>query len=398
MNGGRQPRTWHTGRGWALCLLLSLLLHLALALLLGLLPRSAKRVGVGVPRASRAVQVIRSAPKQEPESTLEEAPEKLPVVKTSADEAQQRPERPDFVGRHDQVASADKDAPQHRSDEPLPSMAGRESDELVTFDQERQDGALEHDHEAGAQAATTPPQPAGDTIPTPEPQQTAAQGRPDGSPAPAAEPQGEGDATSTPPSEGTASLTPHSADPSGELKLEDLHTQEAITLHPQATPAPLGDPMGTQGDAGTPKPHPRRPVYDPSLPAEAQAPGLRTYERRTRSTGRFVFGSRPAVNVSADERGRYEMEIYRRIARQWYAACDEHRGDIIPGSITVSLRLRRTGGIDSMDLVRRTGASVTQQSFSFGAIRRAALPPMPAEVQAEVIGELYEMILTFHFD
>ena len=51
-----------------------------------------------------------------------------------------------------------------------------------------------------------------------------------------------------------------------------------------------------------------------------------------------------------------------------------------------------------MNLITRRGASVIQQSFTFGAIRQAQLPPMPPAVQKELIGEQLELIFTFNFD
>ena len=68
------------------------------------------------------------------------------------------------------------------------------------------------------------------------------------------------------------------------------------------------------------------------------------------------------------------------------------------GTITISLRINKRGQIDSMALIRRSGASISQQSFTFKAIRKASLPPMPQEVQADVIGELMELIFEFNFD
>ena len=142
----------------------------------------------------------------------------------------------------------------------------------------------------------------------------------------------------------------------------------------------------------------RTHLYDPALSAQVQTPGFRTAERRTRSSGRFILGKGAALNVEATPRGQYEAEVYRRIARMWYAACDEHRGDIIPGSLTISLRINRHGRLANMKLLSRRGAGISQQSFTFAAIRRAALPPMPSEVQADIVGELLELIFTFHFD
>ncbi len=390
---------------WALCLLLSILLHLGLAWMLDLLPRGAAKRHPVSHRPARALKIVRSAPRAEKKEA--KADEALaakkktppPFAKTSADEAQRRPERPDFIGRHDSVASGEDDGPQRRSEEPLPSMAGRESEEIVTFDQERQDGEPEHEGKTGLPLPPLPPLPPVVEPPAPEPQ-AVAQGTPDGTTGPS-DPNGIGNRPPQPESNATAAVEPAPPAPDGSLKLTEQQRQNSLTLAPEPPPAPKGQRDGAdegEADKALSVRRPRRPLYDPSLSALAQLPGLRTYERRTRSTGRFVFGSRPSLNVSATARGQYEAEIYRRIARVWYAACDEHRGDIIPGSITVSLRLTRSGSIDSMDLVRRRGASLIQQSFSFGAIRHAALPPMPAEVQQEVIGRLYEMILTFNFD
>ncbi len=379
-------------RDWgslALCVLLSLLLHAGLAWALDLLPRSrgSSRRPSAAP-VTRHVQVVRPQVEkkkpQQPPAT--EGPKtEAPFAKTSPDEVERRPQQADFIGSRDSTAGGEPDAPQRSSEAPLPTMAGRESEEeVVTFDQERQDGDLTHEG-LREEAPPTPPQ-------------AVAQGSPDGASA-QAELQGEGVAPPQPAADATAALHPQEAAPGEGLKLAERLTEEALTLTPQLPPpAPEGQPEGKTATSPS-APQPRVELHDPTLAAHVrQQPGLRTYERRTRSTGRFVFGRRPALNVAATPRGHYEAEIYRRIARMWYAACDDHRGDIIPGSITVSLRLTKSGNIDSMALVRRRGASLLQQSFSFGAIRHATLPPMPHEVQQSLIGRLYEMILTFNFD
>ncbi len=414
VKGGHQSRNAHWGE-LALCVLLSLLLHAGAACLLTCLPQETP-VKRPRPKAtlSRHVQVLRPEEKKEvaadepPEPPAEEAKPK-PIVKTSADAPQHRPEKADFESSHDAVASGEADAPQRSSDAPLPTIAGRETeDELVVFDQDRQDGDLAH--EGKKEATPQPPSPSpspssslADDAPSAR-NQPASQGMPDGAKEDGV-PDGEG-AEPERIAHATRSVKPATESPRGDLLLTDLNLDDfpQAPEPPTTEPIPLGLDDGEENVAPSrEKPknragsRPSRPVYDPSLAADAQ-PGFRTYERRTRSTGRFVFGSRPSLNVESSPRGLYEAEIYRRIARIWYAACDEHRGDIIPGSITVSLRLNRRGGIASMDLMRRRGASVIQQSFSFGAIRQAALPPMPEAVRQEVIGELYEMILTFNFD
>ena len=49
-------------------------------------------------------------------------------------------------------------------------------------------------------------------------------------------------------------------------------------------------------------------------------------------------------------------------------------------------------------IITRRGAGIIQQSFTFGAIRQAQLPPMPPAVQRELIGNQLELIFTFNFD
>ncbi len=369
-------------------IMLSLLLHAGAAWALNWLPPAPQPTWQApAPQPARRVKLRRAKPPREA-VTPPSNESQLPFAKTSADEPEHRPEQADFVGKRDSVASGGPDAPQRFSDAPLPTMAGRErEEEVVTFHQERQDGNLAHEGKTNAHPA---PQP-------------LVQGRPEGS-AEQAGPRHDGSLPPQSAQEVSAAQQPEPPATREGLKLAERLPEDALTatteLSPparpglqEAEPAPVNTPTTT--------PHPRRAqavMYDPSLAEGAQQPGLRTHERRTRSTGRFIFGRRPALNVAATARGRYEAEIYRRIARIWYAACDEHRGDIIPGSLTVSLRLTKNGRIDSMALVRRRGASLIQQSFSFGAIRHAALPPMPEEVQRDVIGRLYEMILTFNFD
>ena len=189
-------------------------------------------------------------------------------------------------------------------------------------------------------------------------------------------------------------------DLSGQLKLQQEAPAQPIQQKAQEA-ARKGMPGGT-GKVTQQKSTQRPPriFYDPSLAewAQPRKPGFRTHERRSRSSGRFVFGRGAALNVLSTPRGAYEAQVYRRVAHFWYIACDEHRGDIIPGKITISLRITRRGQIDSMALIKRSGASISQQSFTFKAIRKASLPPMPEEVQADVIGDLMELIFEFNFD
>lgn len=350
------------GGAIVLCVLLSLLLHaLTVCLLLQLPPREPQSAAPVGSRYTRSLQVIR--PKTEPHPTPEQEKTEKSFAKTSADTAQKTPEQADFVGaRHNRAASA-PNARDLRSKDKAPAVHGKErqqDEEIVTFDQERQEGDLAAEGKKDTQATPT----AGAS----EGENTAEM------PTPAAS------LSRTP-----AALTtvPLPTDLFGELPLTTQRDDSFPADKAESTPPPQ---------------RARHRYYDPALAADAQKPGFRTNERKTRSSGRFIFGKGAALNVEATPRGAYEADIYRRIARYWYAACDEHRGDIIPGHITISLRINKQGHLENMLLISRKGASVSQQSFTFAAIRRAALPPMPLTVQQDIVGELLELIFTFHFD
>lgn len=364
------------GSAVALCVLLSLLLHAVTVALLLHLPKREPRQGgqTRVPAARHLRVSIRRAfphadfPKQEAEQKEKN------FAKTSADTPQRRPEQADFVGARNTRAASDPTARDRSSETNLPAMHGskerQEEEEIVTFDQERQDGDL------SAEGKRQVPRQAGADNDGDAPADTPAPSATEAAP---------------PPTRTSLTTQPYPADLFGN-----------VALHPRTDESFPADEATGQVESANTSPTPpqraRRRYYDPALSAEAQRPGFRTQERKTRSSGRFIFGKGAALNVEATPRGQYEAAIYRRIASFWYAACDEHRGDIIPGQLTISLRLNKQGRLANMQLISRRGASVSQQSFTFAAIRRAALPPMPAEVQEDIVGELLELIFTFHFD
>ncbi len=371
-----------------LCVALSLLLHAVLGALLLLLPPQDEVKRTKAHHKSLAVKVVRTearkkagvAPKQQAGSDQppEMPREQRPTVKTSTDTPQAVPDQPEYEGKRSTRAASSPDARHRASAGYAPAMEGEAKDELVTFDQERQDGDLEHEGKAQQQQPAPPaPVPAGEL---PEGHDST-------------HPQGQDAADAQ--ADATQALT-LTDDTSGQLKLRDAETERA---EQEQRSARRGIPGGMEKDT-TARAESLRVFYDPSLAewAQPQKPGFRTHERRSRSSGRFVLGKGAALNVRSTPRGAYEALVYRRVAHFWYIACDEHRGDIIPGKITISLRIDKRGRIDSMALIRRSGASVSQQSFTFKAIRQATLPPMPPEVQADVIGKLMELIFEFNFD
>ncbi len=378
-----------------LCTALSLLLHVLLAWLILLIPAPRKALHpVSQPKA-RPLRVLRSSTRHKPEE--QKKPEADPLekptpreqkatVKTSADTPEALPDQPDYEGRRSSRAASAPDARHRTSSQQAPAMEGAEKEEIVTFDQERQEGSLEHDgkQQTAGVPVNTPPVPPVQAHPAAMPAGRADTPEPDQ--------QGQDERTARRPA--TEGLTQREAENS-PLQLRQEESGKSPGEEEQQA-ARQGQPEGSPHPAARPRPV----FFDPSLAqwAQPQKPGFRTTERRSRSHGRFIFGRGAALNVVSTPRGAYEALVYRRVAHFWYIACDDHRGDIIPGKITISLRINRRGQIDSMALIRRSGASISQQSFTFKAIRQASLPPMPPEVQADVIGELMELIFEFNFD
>lgn len=378
----------------SLCLMLSLAFHVGIAaVLVFATDNTVDKQKTAHQRTYRLT--LTTAPKEDSTNEQQETtPEQKPFAKTDPDHPQQHPDNADFEGQRNTRAEG-MDNTTRSSDAPIPTMEGEEKEEINTVQQERQDGDIEFYGKKDAQQ--------------PKSADTEGQEQPPIPPAPQT-PQGIPDATATPePATGntpeevqetTESQSAEQPDTEGELHVSPPQDEQPTQENTKETPPPaVGTPNGTTAaPEATPVVQMRRPVYDPTQADHAQPPGLRTEERRTRSTGQFVIGRMPACNVEATPRGQYEELIYRRIARQWYFACDQHRGDIIPGTIIIAIRITEKGTIESMNLVNRRGAGVSQQSFTFAAIRSAQIPPMPKEVQKTLIGNLLEIIITFDFN
>ena len=364
-----------------LSMALSALVHLIMMILLVTVGSvgMVERKGNPTPWTEKKRRVLRMTRVEQ-----QQEEEKLPFAKTDPEREEQTPTRADFVGARDSVQSASEFAPKRQSDAPLPTQNGEDSEEVVTFSQRAQKGPLE-DTRTSRRATPPPAPPAAPTI----------------SPPPQRQPSTEGESRRQAEA-GMAGI------PAVQIPKRDDEGMNAASIRLATRQPGEGEQEGNAPIRILPAVNPTRvpspgrpgPVYDPSLADSAQplGAGFRTNERLTRSTGRFVVGSRPSLNVASTPRGRYEEEIYRRIAYFWYRACDEHRGDIIPGSVVVSLRINADGLLENMELVRRRGASMIQQSFTFGAIRNASLPPMPSQVRREMHGDLLELIFTFNFD
>ena len=151
----------------ALSMALSVLVHLATVILLVVTGsgETAQKRGNAVLEnkgKQRVLRIARAAEEQRKE-------EKLPFAKTDPDREEQTPVRAEFVGARDSKESSSEFAPRRRSDAPLPTQNGEESEEIVTFSQRAQKGPLE-DNRISRRATPPPAPPAVATTPPP-PQQ-----------------------------------------------------------------------------------------------------------------------------------------------------------------------------------------------------------------------------------
>lgn len=363
------------------CLLLSLFAHGVLATILILtLPQGSPPPKLKGGNKKYTLTVTRPQDKGEQETPEEEKIK--PFIKTDSERPQLKPKEADFEGARDARAEG-MNITTRQDDTPAPTMEGEIKEERNVLEQKRQDGDVKHEEEISQE-------------PTPQPELTEQN-----------EENTENDAPIQPQEETTEEEKDTESQQQAELNTESA-TEESPTEDTPITPEPA---EAESGIIETPQPPPtpkaslypqrngaRRPVYDPSQAPHAQSPGLRTEEKRSRSTGHFVIGKRPSWDVEATPRGEYEALVYRLIASKWYFACDRHRGDITPGTLIILLRLDTRGRIVDMKCVSKRGAGILQESFTYKSIRQAQFPPMPQEVIKSLKGEQMEFFITFDFN
>lgn len=407
-NGFMQLEEENNKRLLLIALTLSLLLHALMIVLFYYFAPTHSQAGTATAEQTRQVQIVREK-KQEPKDSPtppEKQEEKDPrFAKTSAETPEQVPQEPDYIGSRDTSISGDKNPAQEQSDDDTPSMEGEDKDELNTVEQDKQEGDLEFDGLKQTQAQQPPPSP----IVAPEaPVQPSTAPPPSPEPSPKQEQEQKPEDTATqneqseqrPTEEPIKTIHPLEDSPKGDILIDDISFEPTEIPQPEThvedsdTPAPE---LPAQ-QSHLPRPSAQtKPIYDPMFTADAQ-PGFRTTERRSRSTGRFIIGKNATLNVAATPLGRYQELIYRRIAYYWYAMVADNCGDVLPGSLTIRLLVNHKGQITSMELVSRSGASVSQQSITFAAIRKASIPPMPLDVQEGIVGGKLDLLFTFYFD
>lgn len=388
----RKPSLW-------LCFACSALIHiLAVLLILPIRYDVTAMRGRDSRKKIRFVTVSRDREKEQHRQAKQHPAKEPSWVKTSPDqESLVRPKRSDYIGTRHTIASGNGKNSDQKTEHNLPNTDGeKERGEIVLFDQKRQDGSLENEGECSSPTSEATP-----SLSAEESEGVNAlasnsihRDDSDGNVATARRPQ---------PKEYKKENRENAAPSFNEYMAEEengLLLTASLDVDRYMNSSLLPDEMRSgvtlQHQQRTNAPSSRLP-YDPSFTASSQ-PGFRTTEKRTRTTGRFVMGSKPSLNVEKTPKGMYQALIYRRIAYYWYKECDANRDMIIPGSLQIRLLVNIHGQIVSMDLVKRAGASVSQQGFTFRAVRCAEIPPMPSDVRRDIVGDKMELIFDFYFD
>lgn len=416
----RKKKVWTS---WQICLFFSLCIHLLLCFLWrdDIPPPASEKTRTVQLRLDRHRGEKKTALKKE-EKPEEESKEK-PFAKTRSEDSTPYPVvEPDYIGAHRTRGQGESQASGEKNQPTMTGEKPKNKTDIVFFDQEAQEGPLEHDG-AKAQPKTSPPPSPGVT--PPESLQTQAQPELNLTPADqaiAGQKEGgeEGDPDTPPQDFAQKDAAPQEKKPSEQvardlanfapppLQRETMPNERIVPIPHDAIPPPmlslkelqlptaLDLPHIPSLEQGT-KPQSKTAVYDPAFPSDAQ-PGFRTQERKTRSSGRFVMGSQAKLNVDASPIGRFEAWIYRAIASRWYKQCDINREFIIPGSLRIRLLVNTRGQVTSMTALSQQGASATQRAFTFLAIRQAPIPAMPPEVKNDLVGDSLELIFDFHFD
>ncbi|MFM2221179.1 MAG: hypothetical protein RLZZ553_927 [Verrucomicrobiota bacterium] len=345
---------------------------------------------------SHTSQIIRPTPEQvvvimpdaQPTRQTPEAetppppPSKPSFARTSADQSSTPPERADFIGERDTIATSDA-LPVAGAPE-MPSQAGREPrrpGEIETTESQVQDGTLEHNRIAQNAPSPTPPQPA-TAMPTDRPSEKPEQQ----SPTPA-------DATAPSPSpvEGKSAAMASADTPSlpGDQAVERPAAEE-MTPKPQIAEQSAQETTEKTetSKAELPKPTP---------PNKPEDQGFRGNQTKTKLSGSITRKGRSALNVANTPMGRYHSALSRAVESEWHKNCTKYRDFITPGILTVRFVIAPDSSVRTISVVEMIDAGEVQKGFTLSSIRQAKIPPIPSDLKAEIEDEPIELIYNFYF-
>ncbi|MCW1925486.1 hypothetical protein OKA05_23210 [Luteolibacter arcticus] len=294
-------------------------------------------------------------------------------ARTSPDQVEATPDRPDFIGERSTQATSDT-TPAPMAPDQI-SQKGRDplyEDEVETTRSNYQDGDLAHDRKARI-----------------------------GEPAPA---------ESKP-----APMTPHqdnvaeAAKRDGELEAEKPPaeaTREQLAEGPspverrvkEAKPEDETKPAQPERRADGQKPEEKPAAEQPKqAAANANAPGFRGNQVKTKLVGSITRSGRSALNVEDSVLGRYHAAVSRAVEKEWQLNCVRNRDYITPGMLTMSFMLDAKGKVREIRVVEDLQVGAIPKGFTLNAINDAEIPVMPADLKKQLNGEPLELIYRFSF-
>jgi hypothetical protein len=303
-------------------------------------------------------------------------------TRTSADQASAPPEKADFIGERDTIATSDAlpvaGAPN------MPSQAGRDPrrpGEIETTESRPQDGKLESTELAKTMVPPTPPTPA-TTAAAESPTKTAATEPP----APTSDPTEPDDKTGEAPKKMAATST--TTLPGDQPVERPKPDEEALKPQPASPPATAKKEVAETPRPELPKPTPKQ---DPN------EPGFRGNQTKTKLSGSITRKGRSALNVANTPMGRYHSALSRAVEAEWHRNCTKYRDFITPGIITVRFVIAPDSTVRTISVVEMVDAGEVQKGFTLSSIRQAKIPAIPAELKAEIDDEPIELIYNFYF-
>lgn len=374
---------------WLLSFFIAMLTTLALLLSIGfLLLRT--QVATNNPSSIRPpaeqVVVVMATPDPVTPTPAIETPQppraKPSFARTSSDQNSAAPERADYIGERDTIATSDA-LPVAGAPE-MPSQAGREPrrpGEIETTESQVQDGVLEHERIAQNAAKPTPPQPS-----TPMPEDR--------------------------PNEKPEARAPERAD--AIKPTPSQATEKPKAMASADTPSLPGDQIVERPSADEIEPKPRiadeaardmkekaemakAELPKPTPPTKSDEPGFRGNQTKTKLSGSITRKGRSALNVANTPMGRYHSALSRAVEAEWHKNCTKYRDFITPGILTVRFVIAPDSSVRTISVVEMIDAGEVQKGFTLSAIRQAKIPPIPSDLKAEIDDEPIELIYNFYF-
>ena len=124
---------------------------------------------------------------------------------------------------------------------------------------------------------------------------------------------------------------------------------------------------------------------------------FQSQQSKTKVQGTLNASGKGSLNVEDSPLGRYQETIFRLIEREWQPRHFKFRVHSAPGHITIRFLVDAKGKVSGRRQVEMRGASDMQRAIILDSIQASKFPVMPIEVSKELDGELLELNITFNY-